>query len=53
MALEAQFKETADNFSKEINQTLSNDELKEIYALFKQVCCADAVACTPVVDRAR
>ena len=37
MALEATFKETADSFSKEINQTLTNDDLKEVYGLYKQV----------------
>merc|ERR1711988_2091633 len=36
MALEATFKETADSFSKEINQTLTNDDLKEVYGLYKQ-----------------
>ena len=37
MALEATFKETAESFSKEINQTLTNDDLKEVYGLYKQV----------------
>ena len=37
MALETEFKEAADSFAKEINNTLSNDELKEVYGLFKQV----------------
>merc|ERR1712107_748296 len=36
MALEATFKETAESFSKEINQTLTNDDLKEVYGLYKQ-----------------
>ena len=37
MALEATFKQTAESFSKEINQTLSNEDLKEVYGLYKQV----------------
>ena len=37
MALEATFKEAAESFSKEINQTLTNDDLKEVYGLYKQV----------------
>ena len=37
MALEATFKETAESFSKEINQTLTDDDLKEVYGLYKQV----------------
>ena len=37
MALEATFKQTAESFSKEINQTLTNDDLKEVYGLYKQV----------------
>ena len=37
MALEATFKQAAESFSKEINQTLTNDDLKEVYGLYKQV----------------
>ena len=37
MSLESEFKHTADTLFKEINQTLSTEELKELYALFKQV----------------
>ena len=37
MALETEFKQIADSFAKDINNTLSNDELKEVYGLFKQV----------------
>ena len=37
MALEASFKQAAESFSKEINQTLTNDDLKEVYGLYKQV----------------
>ena len=37
MALEATFKQTAESFSKEINQTLTNDDLKEVYGRYKQV----------------
>ena len=39
MSLEATFKQTAESFSKEINQTLTNDDLKEVYGLYKQVLC--------------
>ena len=41
MALEATFKQTAESFSKEINQTLTNDDLKEVYGLYKQVLRAN------------
>ena len=37
MSVESQFKEEADNFFKVVNNTLTDDELKEVYALFKQV----------------
>ena len=37
MSVAATFQQTADSFAKEINQTLSNDELKEVYGLYKQV----------------
>ena len=37
MSLEATFKQTAESFSKEINQTLTNDDLKDVYGLYKQV----------------
>merc|ERR1712243_303438 len=36
MSLESQFKQTAESLFTEINQTLSNEELKEVYALYKQ-----------------
>merc|ERR1711962_1672302 len=36
MSLDSQFQQTADSLFKEINQTLSNEELKEVYALYKQ-----------------
>merc|ERR1712002_1130856 len=36
MSLESQFQQTAESLFKEINQTLSNEELKEVYALYKQ-----------------
>ena len=37
MSLEATFKQTAESFSKDINQTLTNDDLKDVYGLYKQV----------------
>ena len=37
----SQFKEEADNFFKVVNNTLTDDELKEVYALFKQVTTND------------
>jgi len=37
MSVAATFQQTADSFAKEINNTLSNDELKEVYGLYKQV----------------
>ena len=37
MALIDNFKAEADNFFKVVNRTLSEHELKEVYALFKQV----------------
>jgi len=41
MSLDERFDTAAENVSKKINQTLSNDELKEVYALFKQGTVGD------------
>ena len=43
MSVGSQFKEEADNFFKVVNNTLTltDDELQEVYALFKQVTTND------------
>merc|ERR1739842_198772 len=40
-ALDEQFKQTADDVSNKMNKKLTNDELKEIYALYKQGSVGD------------
>merc|ERR1712055_943306 len=47
MSLEATFKQTAESFSKEINQTLTNDDLKEVYGLYKQASEGDCNTARP------
>lgn len=37
----ATFEEAVDLVSNKINKTLSNDELKEVYALYKQATVGD------------
>ena len=41
MSLDEQFNATAEEVKNKINKTLSDDELKEIYALFKQGTMGD------------
>ncbi len=41
MALDQQFQEAADAMSNKVNKTLSDDELKEVYALYKQATVGD------------
>merc|ERR1712066_1181721 len=41
MALEQEFNACAEEVKNKINKTLSDDELKEIYALFKQGTMGD------------
>merc|ERR1739842_73908 len=41
MSLDEQFKQTADDVSNKMNKKLTNDELKEIYALYKQGSVGD------------
>ena len=41
MGLEEDFQKAVDEVSNKINKTMSNDELKEIYALFKQGTVGD------------
>ena len=41
MGLEEEFQEAAEMLRSKINKTLSDEELKEIYALFKQATCGD------------
>ena len=37
MALEEEFNEATNTVSKKINKTLTDEELKEVYGLYKQV----------------
>merc|ERR1712098_267259 len=39
--LEEDFQQAVDDVSNKINKTLSNDELKEVYALYKQATVGD------------
>ena len=39
MSVEQDFKQAADDISNKINKTMTDEELKEIYALYKQVSC--------------
>ena len=41
MGLEEDFQQAVDDVSNKINKTLSNDELKEVYALYKQATVGD------------
>ena len=41
MGLEEDFLQAVDEVSNKINKTLSNDELKEVYALYKQATVGD------------
>ena len=41
MGLEEDFLQAVDEVSNKINKTMSNDELKEVYALYKQATEGD------------
>ena len=41
MGLEEDFQQAVDEVSNKINKTMSNDELKEVYALYKQATVGD------------
>jgi len=41
MGLEEDFLQAVDEVSNKINKTMSNDELKEVYALYKQATVGD------------
>ena len=41
MGLEEDFLQAVDEVSNKINKTMSNDELKEVYALYKQASVGD------------
>ena len=41
MGLEDDFQAAADMLKNKINKTLTDEELKEVYALFKQATCGD------------
>merc|ERR1712098_250031 len=41
MGLEEDFLQAVDDVSNKINKTMSNDELKEVYALYKQATVGD------------
>ena len=41
MALDQDFEAAAELIKNKVNKTLSDDELKEIYALYKQATCGD------------
>ena len=41
MTLDQDFEAAAELIKNKVNKTLSDDELKEIYALYKQANCGD------------
>ena len=41
MGLEDDFQAAADLLKNKINNTLTDEELKEVYALYKQATCGD------------
>ena len=41
MGLEEEFQEAAEMLRSKINKTLTDEELKEVYALYKQATCGD------------
>ena len=41
MTLDQDFEAAAELIKNKVNKTLSDDELKEIYALYKQATCGD------------
>ena len=41
MSLDAEFEAAADTIKNKVNKTLSDDELKEVYALYKQATCGN------------
>ena len=41
MGLEEDFKQAVDDISNKINKTMTDEELKEIYALYKQATVGD------------
>jgi len=47
MSLEENFKSAVDSISNKVNKTLSDDELKEVYALYKQATVGDVNVARP------